>query len=156
MFDPITARVVYIDRLPSGEPFYVGAGRFVRMAINKRNEGHTRAREAHPDWKREVFCIGDYEYCQLIERRLIAHFGRIDNGSGTLVNQTDGGHGTAGILISDAARFKQSAARMGHEVTAETRQKMRASMLRTWADPATKKRRSDGMRAAWARRKGAH
>jgi hypothetical protein len=48
------------------------------------------------------------------EIELIAHYGRVDKGTGCLYNLTDGGDGHKGYLWSDEAKQRRSLAMMGH------------------------------------------
>ena len=107
---------VYIHRRASdGEIFYVGKG-----TATKR-KGHQRAydlKSRNLYWRRvakkhgvvvEIIasCESDKE-AQTQEIRLIAEIGRLDLGTGPLVNMTDGGEGQAGLIISDELRRKRS------------------------------------------------
>lgn len=51
------------------------------------------------------------------EKRWIAHFGRHDLGKGPLMNQSDGGEGAGGIVLSDAARLRMSASKIGNQIS---------------------------------------
>jgi len=107
---------VYIHfRESDGVPFYVGKG------TTTSKEFYKRAKEPHKNthWERTVSkhglvvnvmmsCQTDSE-AQEQERKIIKDIGRIDLGTGTLVNKTDGGEGHSGILASAELREKRSA-----------------------------------------------
>lgn len=120
--DVIEDFYVYLHRDPvSGVPFYVGKGRGQRAYDKKRR---------HPDWRSHVERLGgryEVEFIAkglresdafLIEAEWIAKFGKKADGSGTLVNWTDGGEnelGNIGIKIEipglaekyDATTYRQ-------------------------------------------------
>lgn len=115
---------VYLHRKAStGEVFYVGKG---SARTRERKQGFARAHSSDRRsrlWKNivskhglavEIFasCETDAE-AQLIEKELIAKFGRADLGLGPLVNLTDGGDGHAGIITSDELRAKRSISSRG-------------------------------------------
>jgi len=58
------------------------------------------------------------------EIEFIALYGRRDLGKGTLVNFTDGGGGTVGLIVSDEKRQQHSIAMKGKKHTQETKDKM--------------------------------
>jgi hypothetical protein len=67
------------------------------------------------------------EQALLLEKQLINQHGRRDLGTGVLVNLTDGGEGSTGRIISDAARKKMSLAKKGKTYTEEHRKNMSAA-----------------------------
>lgn len=92
---------VYIDIKPDGEVFYVGKGNARRVKQERRNRHHTFIVNKYKDWKREIVFTGTEEDCLLEETRLIKNYGRIDIGTGTLVNLCDGGKGNANFVRSE-------------------------------------------------------
>lgn len=93
---------VYIDTKPNGEVFYVGKGNARRVKQERRNRHHTFIVNKYKDWKREIVFTGTEEDCLLEETRLIKKYGRIDIGTGTLVNLCDGGKGNANFVRSES------------------------------------------------------
>ena len=68
-----------------------------------------------------------WEQAQEHEKFWISIYGRRDNGTGVLVNLTDGGDGTVGCIPSEETRQKQSLKRIGRKHTEEARMKMSIS-----------------------------
>jgi hypothetical protein len=124
---------IYLHRKASdGEVFYVGKGcgdrkydvmdrsHYWKRIVNK----HGRTIEIVKD------ALTEDEAFKL-EVELIAHYGRRDQGKGSLCNMTDGGDGAWGQVMSQSARDKVSKARMGNKTwegrvhSEETKAKMR-------------------------------
>jgi len=59
-----------------------------------------------------------------LEERLIKAFGRIDLGTGPLINFTNGGEGMSGHVCSEETKRKMSEARRGGTHSEETRRKI--------------------------------
>ncbi len=109
-------KVLYRHLKPNGEVFYIGIGDKYRPNSKKRSKW----------WKRVVDKYG-YEVevlkrdltwddaCEL-EKILISWYGRIDKGTGTLVNMTDGGDGTIGFSPSQETRDKISRSGKGRKM----------------------------------------
>lgn len=74
-----------------------------------------------------------------IERRLIKWWGRKDNGTGILLNRTDGGEGLSGKIVTDEFRKKMSELSKGRTFSKETREKM-AEAKRNESNETKKKR----------------
>lgn len=118
---------VYIDRLPTGIPFYVGIGNDRRIKVNVRNKWHTSIRKKYPGWYRTVIETAPRKLCQEFEEFLISEIGRRDLGKGTLVNLTDGGEGAPNTVVSEATRQKQSLKSKGRKFTESHRKAMSTS-----------------------------
>jgi len=105
-------------------PFYIGKGKKDR-AYSKHN------RILH--WNNIVnkygheikFIVRDIseEDSFWLEKQLIKAFGRIDLGTGPLINLTDGGEGKSGHICSEESKRKMSEAKQGKIFSEETRQK---------------------------------
>jgi len=105
---------------PVGSPFYIGKGTANRAYV-KHNGVHLPrdranivliARNLSED---EAFCM---------EKQLIGFYGRVDIGTGCLLNLTDGGEGLAGRKYTQETRNKIGAAHKGKIVSAETKAKL--------------------------------
>jgi hypothetical protein len=137
---------VYAYLRENGSPYYVGKGKDSRY-----KEKHSIPLPNDP--KRIIFLeknLSNIGACAL-ERRYIRWYGRQCNASGILLNQTEGGDGgdtslsAAYIKAKNAGHFnghkhksakcleeaniKRRKTLMGHEVSQETRQKLRDAKL---------------------------
>ena len=101
--------IVYQHRKPGHlEPFYIGWGTKKHRAYSKVSR--------NPHWKSVVTKYG-YEVdilisgctddeAKVVEVGLIAEYGRLDLGTGILVNMTDGGEGVIGLTHSKESKKK--------------------------------------------------
>lgn len=91
---------IYYDPSRGNEPFYVGKG------IGNRAWGHLKRKDKHQFTNRlksmkaqgaspviGLYSGLDEEFAYFLEEELIAHFGRKDINTGTLLNMNDGGKG---------------------------------------------------------------
>lgn len=104
-------------RPDTNEVFYIGKG----FANNKSHSIRYKEKKGRNRWWNSVvaknggifhteiiyWCLTENE-ANAKEREFIAIYGRRDLGNGTLVNLTDGGDGSAGIIMSDETRRKLS------------------------------------------------
>jgi len=98
---------VYVDSKPDGTPFYVGKGRHLRVQIKARaNKHHARICNKYPDWQRGLAFIGNEADALKKEMQLIYEFGRVNSGTGTLCNLTDGGEGSSGFKHTEESKQK--------------------------------------------------
>lgn len=104
-----------------GSPYYIGKG------SGKRAWSKNRRIQLPVDRSKIVFLR-----TQLTEQEAfdweciyIAHYGRIDLGTGILRNQSNGGEGASGMIHSEEARLKISKANKGKIVSMETKEKIR-------------------------------
>jgi hypothetical protein len=106
--------VVYLHkRNDTNEIFYVGIGKSERRAYRKDNRTQY--------WKNIVKKVGynidilvsdtSWKDACKIEKLLIEKYGRKDLGLGNLINMTDGGDGSIGLIVSEETKEKL---RKGH------------------------------------------
>lgn len=120
-------------RLDTNEVFYVGIGtqdnyKRASCSHNRTNYWNNIVRKC--GWKVDiVFDNLSWEDACKKEIELIKKYGRIDLGTGTLVNLTDGGDGSLGFKHSEKTRLKMSKTRKGRKHTQEHKNKTRNSML---------------------------
>jgi hypothetical protein len=107
---------VYVHRkADTGGIFYVGKGSIQGKdayrrahATKSRNRWWVRTVAKHGLIVEIVAHAIDDVSAQEIEKRLIGEYGRADLGNGCLVNLTDGGDGSAGIILTEEARRRRS------------------------------------------------
>lgn len=129
---------VYFDPSKDLEPFYVGKGK------GNRSHGHLTRVDTHPFTHRiqkmarqgVIPIIERYEGLSeeaalSLEVALIAEIGRKDLGKGTLLNLTDGGEGSSGLIHTKESKEKISKAskarpsnRKGKKLSEETKAKL--------------------------------
>lgn len=104
-------------RLDTNEIFYVGIG----TQDNYKRASHSHNRTNYWNnivkkcgWKVDiVFDKLTWEEACKKEVELIKKYGRIDLGTGTLVNLTEGGEGAIGRVVKEETRYKMSIAKKG-------------------------------------------
>lgn len=119
---------VYFHKKPDGEIFYVGIGGKKRpYSKYQRNKWWNNIVNKY-GYSIELMHenINWTEACQL-EIKYIKQIGRADLKLGPLVNLTDGGDGTIGVICSDETRIKKSLSLLGKKRSAETKNKISSS-----------------------------
>lgn len=129
---------VYIYLEPGGDPFYVGKGR------DYRAKAHLKPQAANPLLRdrieslrmaglqpeiQMIYCASEADAFNM-ERLMITVIGRVDRGSGPLLNRTAGGQGTSGrhwFRHSETTKAKIRTKMIGREISSETRARMSAS-----------------------------
>jgi hypothetical protein len=105
--------IVYQHKtIKDGTIFYVGIGTKINRAYDFNNRGKFW-KDFTKNHEFEVEIIHEnitYDEAKEIEKALILKLGRRDRNNGNLVNQTDGGDGTLGVIriFSDSAKLKIS------------------------------------------------
>jgi hypothetical protein len=97
---------VYLYLREDGTPYYVGKGKDNR-AFRRRDYGQVQRPN---DDCRILFHAKDLSEHDafILEKELIAKYGRKDNGTGILRNRTDGGEGASGAIVTDETKIKLS------------------------------------------------
>jgi hypothetical protein len=114
-------------RNDTNELFYVGIGKFEKRAFSKQGRNN-------PHWHNIAKKVGytvniihsdiDWEEAKNIEKSLIKKYGRLNLGTGILVNMTDGGDGVVGLKYPEEARQKISEAMKGKPKSEEHKNKL--------------------------------
>lgn len=152
--------VVYLYRDPKTlTPRYVGVGK-----TEKRAWEHVRPKAKTNKLLKNMICkrikegftvepeithLGhsDYELAKQIEIIQIAKYGRLDLGTGTLFNHTDGGDGGG---LSEVGRLLMSAKAKAQHADPIVSAKMYASQKLSWEQPEVRARRIEGIKKAFA------
>jgi hypothetical protein len=106
-------------RLDKNEPFYIGIGtkkdnyntcktEYYRAFSKQRKDSKIwKLVVKKTNYKVEILLESDnYFDIKQKEKEFIKLYGRIDLGTGTLANMTDGGDGTLGVIVSEETRKK--------------------------------------------------
>lgn len=120
------------------EVFYIGKGVGGRCASNRSRSRRWRNVVAKHGFWWAILHEGTAEECLEVEKRLIARIGRLDLGTGPLINHTDGGDGLVNPSPETRRRLsswqrgrklpeKERLKRVGKVHSPETRAKMSAS-----------------------------
>lgn len=128
-------------RKDTNEVFYIGIGKTEKRAYNKtkRNSYWKRIVDKHDYDIVLIETDVSWETACELERKLIKEYGRYDLGLGSLVNMTDGGDGTVGIVVlketkqkmRDSAKFRNAKppSRKGAKHSKETIQKQKEAKI---------------------------
>ena len=113
-------------RLDTNEVFYVGIGKTEKRAysIHFRNNHWNNIVKKYGYYVEIIYDNLTWLLACQMEQCLIKEYGRVDLGTGNLVNMTDGGEGTFGVIRSEETRKKMSEAKKGKPLTEETRKNM--------------------------------
>jgi len=128
---------VYLYLREDGTPYYAGKGYGNRAYVEHRRNGkgvHTpkdKSRIVFPETN--LTELGSFA----LERRLIRWYGRKDLGTGILLNRTDGGEGSSGLVLSSTSKQKIREANLGRRHSDETKQKMAAIRIGKTIGPLT-------------------
>ena len=125
---------VYVFK-DGSKPIYVGYGCNTRWRdhFSKRTNPHlNRWLKLYPETLPEFVAEGKtLDEAKALEIQLIAKFGRLDRGTGSLFNHTDGGDGASGLILSESAK-----------------QKIRDGATRRWNKVSEREKHSARMKAA--------
>jgi hypothetical protein len=116
-------------RLDKNEPFYIGIGKNIKRAYDKRRGEHWKSIVNKSEYRVDIlFDNLTWECACLKEIELIYLYGRKDLGLGTLVNKTDGGDGTIAYKPSKESNIKRSNKLKGRIFTEEHKIKISNSL----------------------------
>lgn len=116
--------VVYKHSKLNGEIFYIGISTGIKRPyshLNRNKFWHNITNKYKYDIN-ILFNNISYSEAIEIEKYLITYYGRVDKGTGSLINMTDGGEGVVGNIVSEEGRQRMSKSKMG-EVWSEERRK---------------------------------
>jgi hypothetical protein len=99
---------VYVYLRKDGTPYYVGKGKGNRAWVKHRYGGKGVQLPTSKDNIKIIAKNLTEVESLLLEQKLIELFGRKDNQTGILRNETDGGDGTSGYIRSDDLKRSQS------------------------------------------------
>lgn len=113
-------------RLDKNEVFYVGIGKKESRAFDMVNRNHIwKGIKSRSEVEIEIVARElSWEHACELEQLMISEYGRIDLGTGTLVNLTDGGEGTIGVKQSQESINKRANSNRGKKRSEETKSKM--------------------------------
>lgn len=101
-------------RLDKNEVFYVGIGKGDRPWAKRTRNRYWHAVANETEYRVDIlFDDLTWEQACEKEREFIALYGRLDLGTGTLVNQTDGGMGAPGVVYTEEALRNMAAYQVG-------------------------------------------
>ena len=114
-------------RLDTFKVFYIGIGKTEKRAYSKKNRNK---------WWKNIILKTEYSVeiiiediswkeAQEVEVLLISEYGRRDLGLGNLVNLTNGGEGTQGIIVSDKTKQNMSTSATGRLKSEKSKEKNR-------------------------------
>ena len=120
-------------RLDTNEVFYIGIGtqdNYIRASRSHNRTNYWNNVVKRCGWKVDILYDNlSWEDACKKEKELIAFYGRIDLGTGTLVNLTDGGEGTLGHKHTEETKEKMSKTRKGRKYSEEHKLKTKNSMI---------------------------
>lgn len=145
---------VYIYRTLEGVPIYVGKGMKDRFRVHQRwnsnNQLFNYLRKRSSKIEEGRYCLvpdiiiaKDEADAFEMEELLIAMIGRVDIGTGTLFNLTEGGEGTSGTVISEETRRKMSINAKNYSNKPEVRARRSALQKELQNTPERKKKNSE-------------
>ena len=116
-------------RCDKNEPFYIGIGNNIKRAYNKtRRSNMWKSIIAKTDYEVEILFENiSWKFAKEKEKEFIELYGRRDLNNGTLINFTNGGEGSLGLVRSEETRKKISEGLKGIKRSKETIQKIKDS-----------------------------
>ena len=117
-----------------GTPYYIGKGKGYRAYYKNRR----KQIQPPKDRRRIIFLKQNLteEEAFKHEMYMIAVFGRKDLGTGILRNRTDGGEGTANMILSEEHKKSLLEGRLNYSFTDEVKEKIRSKTTDDMAEEA--------------------
>ena len=132
-------------RLDKNQPFYIGIGKTERRAFRTdfRNR-HWHHIVNKTDYEVEIlFDNLTWEQACEKEKEFISLYGRIDIGTGILVNMTEGADGGRGTIQSEETKLKRSISLRGKKRREQSKQKYSIVAKKRSYSEETRKKMSD-------------
>ena len=116
-------------RLDTGYPFYIGIGNNIKRAYSKYSRSNYWNYIVNKYGYEVEILFNDLSWEMAIqkEKEFIKLYGRMDNGGGILINFTDGGEGSLGVIQSEESN--ENNPMFGKKHTNETKEKIRQKRL---------------------------
>jgi group I intron endonuclease len=113
-------------RIDTEQPFYIGIGKNLKRAYSKYSRSQ-RWKSIVNKYGYEVEILFDdllWEDAIEKEKEFISLYGRLDINTGILVNMTDGGDGSLGVVQSEESKEKRRIWSKNRVITEETKKKL--------------------------------
>jgi hypothetical protein len=112
-------------RIDTNQIFYIGVGtgrNYYRSREKERRNEHWNRIVNKTDYLINIlFDNLSFEDACKKEIELISLYGRVNNNTGILCNQTDGGDGTKGVIVKEETKSKLKGLNLGRKATKEER-----------------------------------
>jgi len=141
----------------AGSPYYIGVASSADRPLHKNHNAPVPTDRSLIRIMRQGL---DWDRAAQWERLYIQRYGRKDNGTGILLNLTDGGEGAFGAVRTAEQRERYRLASQGRTHTLETRQKLSDARLGQLLTPEAKQKISESLKgrtqsAEWAEKRAA-
>jgi hypothetical protein len=117
-------------RIDTGVVFYIGIGNPERPYIKWNRNEHWKNIINKTEYKIDILFdnLSILQAC-LLERLFILLYGRLDLGTGTLVNMTDGGDGSFGLIHLEETKEKISKSLRGRTLSVGHKRKISKALI---------------------------
>jgi hypothetical protein len=133
----------------SNEPFYIGKGKENRAWVTQHRNFLWNEVTTENDYEVRILQDNMNEQGALIlETELIEKYGRIDLDTGILVNMTEGGNGSVGMLFTEEYRYKLSERAKIRWSSSDYKEKQSIAQTNSWKEETIRNKRISRMVAA--------